>query len=242
MRRAVPGLVALVAAVAAGQEVDILRTAPPTSIYIETIGRDCDGYLSADQYLASVEASPANWRDCQVDVRIRGIINREGARRFADVTETMARTGTVPRAIVLDSRGGDADAAISIARRIRTDDLFRRSPVTTRISIGYDAVCFSACVVIFSAGYSRELEFDINGDSRLPSRIGIHGPGQFDRRAGRYDTSAGNAEIERVKRRLKDYFGDVGVEPGLVDDMFSVPFDEIRLLDRQELVAYGLYP
>jgi hypothetical protein len=27
----------------------------------------------------------------------------------------------------------------------------------------------------------------------------------------------------------------------LVDDMYAVPFEEIRLLSRQELVDYGLY-
>jgi len=26
-----------------------------------------------------------------------------------------------------------------------------------------------------------------------------------------------------------------------VDDMFNVPFDEIHLLTRQELISYGLY-
>ena len=70
-----------------------------------------------------------------------------------------------------------------------------------------------------------------------------HEPGrhQFDRQRGNYDTSAANSEIMRESRRLKDYFASIGVAEKLVDEMFAVPFDEIRLLSRQELVDYGLY-
>ena len=44
----------------------------------------------------------------------------------------------------------------------------------------------------------------------------------------------------RVNRRLKDYFVSVGVAEQLVDDMFGIPFNEIRLLTREELIAYGI--
>ena len=112
-------------------------------------------------------------------------------------------------------------------------------PAETRVSAGYQSVCLSACVVVFAAGYRRSLEFDIT-DS-VPSRLGIHGPGQFDRSAGRYDTSATNRDIRRVGQRLKAFFETVGVAGQFVDDMFALPFDEIRLLSREELVGYGLY-
>ena len=174
-------------------------------------------------------------------IRLRGIINREGARYFRDLVTRLQALGHQPSAIVLDSRGGDADAAIFMARLIRENDLFSVVPVESRVSESFDAVCFSACVVIFSAGYERFLEFDIDGNNALPSRLGIHGPGQFNRDAGEYDSSADNGEIQRVSRRLKDYFRSIGVSESLVDDMFAVPFDEIRLLSREELIGYGLY-
>lgn len=247
MRRTVAALVpALAAASISAQDVDILATAAPTSIYLETVPGNggethCDWYLSAEDFLAATADAADDWQGCRTDIRIRGIINREGALRFSRVVSRIREIGMLPEAIVLDSRGGDADAAISMARIIRREEIFTRAPVTTRLSLAYDTVCFSACVVVFSAGYERELEFDINGDQRLPSRVGIHGPGQFDRASGRYDSSSGNSEIERVKRRLKDYFGDIDVDTAFVDDMFAVPFDEIRLLTRDELVRYGLY-
>lgn len=40
---------------------------------------------------------------------------------------------------------------------------------------------------------------------------------------------------------FEDYFSGIGVDEKIVDDMFAVPFDEIHLLSRQELVVYGLY-
>ena len=45
----------------------------------------------------------------------------------------------------------------------------------------------------------------------------------------------------RVGRRLKAWFSSVDVDERLVDDMFAVPFDEIRLLSREDLVRYRLY-
>lgn len=65
--------------------------------------------------------------------------------------------------------------------------------------------------------------------------------GQFDHARGAYDSSARNPEIARVSRRLKDYFRSIGVAERLVDDMFAIPFDQIRLLNREELIAHGLY-
>ena len=146
-----------------------------------------------------------------------------------------------PSTIILDSRGGDADAAISIAKIVRQSALFERVPVEARVAEGIDSVCFSACVVIFSAGYRRSLEFDINGNPELPSRLGIHGPGQYDAGNGRYDSSAENGEIRRVSRRLRAWFREIGVSDKIVDDMFAVPYNDIRLLTKEELVGYGLY-
>lgn len=243
-RRRLPLIVAGLLASAPGlaQQVDILSVAPPTAFYVETdhAGNDgladCDWYRSADTFL---EAQDGIGTGCQVNVRIRGAINRDGAFRFYAIVERLEALGHRVAAVELDSRGGDAEAAISIARLIRQSDVFSAVPAETRVSPGYQSVCLSACVVVFAAGYRRSLEFDVT-DS-VPSRLGIHGPGQFDRGEGRYDTSATNRDIQRVGQRLKAFFETVGVAARFVDDMFAVPFDEIHLLSREELVGYGLY-
>ena len=237
---------AISSAEAAAQNYDILARSPPTSIYLETdyTGNDglanCDWYTSADDFLAAAPDAEFG-KACRISLRIRGVINRDGAVLLSRVVERATAHEYTVASLVLDSQGGDADAAISMARLIRRSDIFNTAPVVARIAPDYQSVCFSACVVLFSAAYDRELEFDINNDPELPSRIGIHGPGQFDRTRSAYDSSAGNAEIARVSRRLKDYFRSIDVAERLVDDMFAVPFDEIRLLSREDLVAYGLY-
>ena len=239
---------ALLGNVAATQAQILLENAQRTAIYVETSydgndGRErCDWYTSAADFIATTGSLEETYGNgCRIDIRLRGTINREGARMFADLVRRLESMDLYPAGVVLDSRGGEATAAIAIARAIRDSEIFRRVPVETRIAGNDQAVCFSACIVIFAAGYRRSAEFDIYGDEALPSRLGIHRPGQFDRSAGRYDTSASNADIQRISRRLKEFFASIDVSPQLVDDMFAVPFDEIRLLGRQELIDYGLY-
>ena len=245
-RLALAALACTFAGGSGAQTYDVLRGAPPTFISVETdyAGNEhdaaCDWYRSASDLISAADAQELG-RDCRVNIRIRGTVNVEGAMLFSNLVKRIGELGFRPAAIVLDSRGGDADAAISMARLVRKDPVFTAVPVETRISDGPESVCFSACVVLFSAGYRRSLDFNINGNASLPSRLGIHGPGQFDANSNRYDSAITNTEIQRVSRRLKDYFSGIGIAEKLVDDMYAVPFDEIRLLSRGDLVSYGLY-
>ncbi len=240
-------LVALRVPDATAQNYDILASAPVTAIYIETDHagnegrRGCDWYLAGGDYLAEDPGVDVG-SDCIISIRIRGILSREGALAFSRVVERAAERDHQASTLVLDSKGGDADAAISMAQLIRKSEVFSAAPVVARIAEDDQSACFSACVVLLSAAFGKDLDFYIDNNPALPSRIGIHGPGQFDRHRGGYDTSAANREILRVSRRLKQYFASIGVAERLVDDMFAVPFDEIRLLTRDELVSYGLYP
>ena len=245
-RFALAALACSVTGSSAAQNYDILRGSPPTFISVETDYASnehdaaCDWYRSAPDLIDAPDVQELG-RECRVNLRIRGTVNLSGAMLFSNLVQRISELGFLPTAIVLDSRGGDADAAISMARLIRKDPVFKAVPVETRISDGPESVCFSACVVLFSAGYRRSLEFNINGNASLPSRLGIHGPGQFDADENRYDSAGTNTEIQRVSRRLKDYFSGIGVAEKLVDDMYAVPFDEIRLLSKVDLVSSGLY-
>lgn len=234
---------------AAAQSLDILDGAPPTGIYIETsydgnAGRDdCDWYASAKELLASLSMESYEFGDdCKIDIRLRGILNRDGAKQFLALVAQLEKSALRPAAVVLDSKGGDADAALAIAREIRGNGLFERvaGGVASRIAAGDTAVCFSSCIVVFAAGYRRTVKFNIYNDPDLPSRLGIHAPGQFDRSSNSYDTSPSNSEIMRIRRAFKNYFESVGVSAELVDDIFAVPFDDIRLLDEADVRRYGL--
>lgn len=232
-----------------GQDRDILANMPATPIYVETAyegnadRKNCDWYAPVSKFVdASFDDETLFGRNCIVNIRIRGVINREGATVFRNLVARLEESGHQPAEIILNSHGGDADAAMEIGRTIRSHEVFNLIPggVKTKVAEAYDAACLSACVVIFAAGYRRDLEFNIDQSGQLPSRLGIHGPGHYDDKTKRYDTSASNTQIQRVSHALKDYFSDIGIDERLVDDMFSVPFDDIRLLDEADLVGYGM--
>ena len=232
---------------ASAQEYDILEHATRTAIYVETeyAGNDaltdCDWYAPGDELVASrVDDGHGFGADCRIAIRLHGIINREGAAHFAEVVERLAELRHRPARIALDSQGGDADAAFEIARIIRDRDVFRRQRVETVVADHDTAVCFSACIIIFAAGYTRTAEFDINGDPRLASRLGLHRPGQFDRRRNAYDSDDANRDIMAVEHSLRRYFPTVGVSDAIVDAMFAVAFDDIHLITRDEAVSWGL--
>ena len=235
--------------VAGAQQQDILENIPPTAIYVETTYEGNENAENCDWYTPVTGIIEANYADkklfgheCRINIRIRGIINRDGAALFGRLVERLEKSAHRPAAVILNSRGGDADAAIAIARTIRTSTIFMSVPggVQTRVADNDSAVCFSACVVIFGAGYRRDVEFNINNDTNLPSRLGIHGPGHFDEKSGNYDTSASNAELMRINRALKRFFTSIDVRESIVDDMYEVPFDELRLLSEADLASYGL--
>ena len=163
-----------------GQNYDILERAPRTAIYLETdhAANDgqiaCDWYSSADTFLSSNDTAQFG-RGCFVSLRLRGVINREGALSFSAVVERLEALGHSVTTLTLDSQGGDADAAISMARLIRRSEIFRTVPVTGRIGDDYRAVCFSACVVVLSATYGKSLEFNIDDNPGVPSKYGVRG-------------------------------------------------------------------
>lgn len=225
---------------------DLLRNAPRTGIYVEAEyaggGADCDWYFSGTQ--VTQLAPPERDDDCAVVVRVRGTLNRAGAALFAEVSDALLNWPAKPTRVVLNSKGGDSQAAFRMARIIREHAVYRRRRpgVMTAIDEGETSVCFSACIIVFAAGFERHALFDEYDDPALPSRLGIHRPGQYDSRRMSYDSSADNRSIGIVRRQLEHYFDSVGVSRELVDAMFDVPFDEIKLLTEAEARAYGLVP
>ena len=231
----------------AGQPRIVMPIGPAdTGIYVESDYHEnvagCDWYFNARRF---VEAEPpARTTPCPVIIRVRGALTPQGARRFLEVTEALADWPAVPTRIMLNSQGGDADSAFWIARAIRQHEVYRRQDggVMTAIDEVDDAVCFSSCVVVFAAGFTRFAEFDEYGDPALPSRLGIHRPAKFDPRNLTLDTSADNRSVNWFRDELVAYFRSVGVSSALVDAMYAVPHEELHLLTEAEARRYGLVP
>lgn len=224
---------------------EALNDPAPPMIWLESARNEphCDWYLSGRDLLRMAsEERHQTFDGCEFSLRLRGNLNPAGADYFADVSDALAGTTASPRTIILDSRGGEADAAFAIAERIRSLELYRRNDggVATEIADDDTAVCFSACLFVFAAGFERHAEFNIFGDPRLASRMGLHRPARMSRRTGDFDSDRTSAAMRRTESRMRRYFESVGVDTRIVDDMFAVPFNEIHLITRDEARAYGL--
>lgn len=236
---------------APGQDPDAERarvfeplTAPDTGIYVEADYRDgksrCDWYFAARQVLTM--APPKIDTPCPVIIRLRGALTPRGARQFVDLSEALADWPAIPVRIVLNSPGGDMDAALWIGRAIRRYPVYRQheAGVATAIDEASDAVCLSACVIVFAAGFQREARFDIASDPPLPSRLGVHRPGLFNRRDLVVDSDPAQRDLVYLREQLIKYFADVGVSAAIVETMFAVPHEELHLLTEDEARAWGL--
>ena len=194
----------------------------------------CDVYLSGFELLARAPTE----RDCSVVLRLRGVLNIASAKYLSDVADALSASGWSVRSVQLDSAGGDADAAFTMARTLRTHAAFTTGELTTEIDSGPTARCVSACLLLFAAGDRRHAEFYM--DETLPSRLGLHRPAQYLRASGQYTIDRSNPAIQAVERRLRRYFPSLGVSVAIVDAMFDVPFEELHLLSREEAIAYRL--
>ncbi len=159
-RRCLPVLVAGMLAAGPGhaQDVDVLSVAPPTAFYVETdvVGNDgltdCDWYHSADAFLDGEDGIGSG---CQVNVRIRGALSRDGAFRFYSLVERLEALGHRVAAVELDSRGGDAD---------RREKVFEPLPDTLDFAIARRRVVAPGGAVELSGAVDAESRRDGFGD------------------------------------------------------------------------------
>ncbi|MHB1401348.1 MAG: COG3904 family protein [Thiobacillus sp.] len=122
--------------------------------------------------------------------------------------------------VSLDSRGGSVDAAIEIGRNLRK--------IRAIATMGEDNVCFSACVFIL-AGATQRL---------IGGSVGIHRP--YSEQTGVININEAQREYSRLSQKAKTFLRDMNIPEDLYESMVRIPPEEIRLLDSQELSAFGL--
>jgi len=158
--------------------------------------------------------------DCSVYCwKISGPISIDDVRVVTGVLERMRAANETPF-FLLDSEGGDVEAAIGIGR------LFRKMSAHVFIQ-GRVARCLSACVFIYAGATHR------NGE-----KIGIHRPFSQTTKQRTYD------EIQERQRRLnaiaKAFLEEMNVSPRLLEAMNRVPPEQIRMLSSAEMEEFGL--
>lgn len=121
--------------------------------------------------------------------------------------------------VVLNSLGGDVEAALSIGRTIRLDQAL--------VNVGSDG-CFSSCVFVLAGGAFRRVE----------GPVGIHRP--FAPDDLRTTASSQKQNYGRLEKKVKAYLKAMNVPGELYDHMIRIPPDAVKILNEDELQRYGL--
>jgi hypothetical protein len=163
---------------------------------------------------------------CQQTLLLKGRIEPNDAAAFlkvlAQVDAENNRRSCKLSNIKLTSTGGDVDEAMKIGRVIRTRELFTE--------VGVDDQCLSSCVLILGAGVVRSV---------FEARIGIHRPYFVA-----LDKGLSTAEIRDLRKqmisRMKVYADEMDLSERLIDEMMSIPPEQIKILSFAQLAEYRL--
>lgn len=202
------------------------------SILISTV--HLSAAIAAEATLPDIEqdAIPVFSRQSQTMVlTIQGKISKNLLSTIAKSTQQLPFEDKFPPSllVLLDSNGGDGEAAIEIGKLLRKYNA--HVFVTNR--------CGSACVFIYAGGVFR---------GALPSSIGIHQPrvtlsGRGARVIKELDVSK-NETAQKVLSSFDskgdEYFNRMGMTPGFYERIQNQKTKELYWLDEKELEKYKL--
>jgi hypothetical protein len=191
---------------------------------------------------------------CKFTIRVTGEIIPGTVVRLE---KALARSHGRERLLVtLNSLGGDLGSAMKMGRLIRSS--------RARTVVEESATCASACVLVFAAGLSRIVDvprtwlpvpwlnasgfpsappFDPSKPFEVltthPSAIGIHRPALAGA-TRQADMPKVKAAADQYERELREYAAEINVSSRLIDDMLTIPPEQIRWLSENDLKSYGL--
>jgi hypothetical protein len=139
--------------------------------------------------------------------------------QFQTVREKLSSFAADPSQtfLYLNSPGGDLHEAMAIGRWVRKIGMTTLVLPTGR--------CYSSCVYIFAAGLHKT----------VTGQVGIHRPYLTAAPVGGVDATMKNA-----LRSSQEYFADMNIPIQLADTMFSIPPDDLVILDDASLTLYRL--
>lgn len=128
--------------------------------------------------------------------------------------------------ILLTSKGGSVDAAISIGRQIRQ----LPEPVP-QVVVPNGKECISSCVLVLAGGLIRDVW-------QPGGKIGIHRPFLLD--DDNLSMEQQKKEYRRIEKKIKEYLEEVNVPVSLYDTMFRIPPSQVRYLTDKEMQDFNL--
>lgn len=151
---------------------------------------------------------------------LSGDISELDALAVRTMVEDLQRRKVSRPYVMLNSRGGDVDAALSIGRDLRK--------VRAIATMGEMHICYSSCVFVLSGATQRAV-----GGS-----VGIHRP--YSERTGLIDVDQAQREYTRLTQTAKRFLAEMNLPGELYEAMVRIPPEEIRVLNSFELSAFGL--
>jgi hypothetical protein len=152
--------------------------------------------------------------------KISGVITRQDIQTAAHIPDEIPKGSTLR--VVLDSPGGDVDAAIAIGRMLRG-----RGALAHILPQG---LCASACVLLLAGATNRIVA--------AGARVGVHRLYTASTSHKNYD--ALQLEYRQLESKVKGYLREMNVPETLYDAMMQFPSENIHFLSRSELESYHL--
>lgn len=147
-------------------------------------------------------------------VSIFGTITRADADQIAQHEMDFEYGGSSPMKVVLDSPGGDVDAAMQIGRIIRRND--------GMTIVSEKSKCFSSCALIYVAGVTRIVSFGFPTGGTL----GLHRPYLASAPQNRRTIER---EIPLMLQQLKTYLQEMGVPDAVYQEMVNTEPSDMKL-------------
>ena len=163
--------------------------------------------------------------DCKFVIRGE-IVSGDDQKFYQVFSAASAHCGNWPRSAIselvdLDSKGGDVGIALAIGRKIREKEL--------SVEVRDGSNCLSACVFILAAG-----------NFKMPTGvIGIHSP-FFTSLSASEDSKSVRKKRDSLIQSIKKYLDEIDIPQSLLDNMLSIPPDQMKVLSLDELYAFRL--
>lgn len=151
---------------------------------------------------------------------LSGAITDVDALAVRTMTQDLEKRHLVTPHVRLNSPGGSVGAAMAIGRNFRK--------IRAIATMGEAHICHSACVFVLAGATQRAI-----GGS-----VGIHRP--YSELTGLLDIEKAQSEYTRLSQASKLFLREMNLPEELYEAMVRTPPEEIRLLDRNELSAFGL--
>jgi ATP-dependent protease ClpP protease subunit len=154
---------------------------------------------------------------------LNGRITSKDLAVFQTIDKQIATLPEIKQRIVviLNSDGGDVEAAIGIGR------ILRRQTYSDVRLLKYSR-CLSACVFVLAGGLLRLVD----------GQVGIHRPYTDGLEVMTYRQN--QERFSLLENLAKNFLKDMNLPPALYDQMMRIPPEKMQILSATELTQFGL--